>query len=192
MTQHTPATLPFTSDRLVILDRDGVINQDSDAYVKSLVEFIPYPRAIDAIAKLSRAGYAVAIATNQSGIARGYFNADTLEQMHAHLTALVERAGGKLSDIAYCPHGPDDGCDCRKPLPGLLNRIQGTLALPTLEGSWMIGDSLRDLQAGEAAGCHQALVRTGKGKHTEARHQYANGTPVFDDLAAFVDWLLAG
>lgn len=185
------AKAPYSADRLIILDRDGVINHDSDAYVKSLAEFIPYPGAIAAIARLSQAGYAVAIATNQSGIARGYFNADTLTQMHARLAVLVEGAGGTLSAIAHCPHGPEDGCDCRKPLPGLLYQIQSTLSLPTLEGSWMLGDSLRDLQAGEAAGCCPALVRTGKGKDTEAKRQYADDTPVFDDLAAFADWLLS-
>lgn len=190
MAQQTDTPPPFSPDHLVILDRDGVINHDSDAYVKSLVEFIPYPSAIAAIARLSRAGYAVAIATNQSGIARGYFDDATLEQMHAHLTALVENAGGKLSGIAYCPHGPEDGCDCRKPLPGLLYQLQRSLELTTLTGSWMVGDSLRDLQAGAAAGCRPALVRTGKGKSTETKHQYADNTPVFNDLAEFVDWLL--
>ncbi|MDN6180910.1 MAG: D-glycero-beta-D-manno-heptose 1,7-bisphosphate 7-phosphatase [Halomonas subglaciescola] len=184
------AKAPYSADHLIILDRDGVINRDSDAYVKSLAEFIPYPGAIAATARLTQAGYTVAIATNQSGIARGYFDADTLKQMHAHLSALVENAGGKLSSIAYCPHGPDDGCDCRKPLPGLIYQLQRSLGLPTLTGSWMVGDSLRDLQAGEAAGCRPALVRTGKGKSTEARRQYADDTPVFDDLAAFADWLL--
>lgn len=190
MTAKTPFYSTNRADRLVILDRDGVINRDSDAYVKTLDEFIPYPSAIAAIARLSRAGYVVAVATNQSGIARGYFNVDTLAQMHAHLVALVESAGGQLSGIAYCPHGPDDGCDCRKPLPGLLYQLQRSLELPTLAGSWMVGDSLRDLQAGEAAGCRRALVRTGKGKDTEAKHHDADDTPVFDDLAAFADWLL--
>jgi|GEM_PF-105567 len=192
MAQQTDTSPPpFSPDRLVILDRDGVINNDSAAYVKTLDEFVPYPSAIDAIARLSQAGYTVAIATNQSGIARSYFDAATLEKMHAHLTSLIENAGGQLSGIAYCPHGPEDGCDCRKPLPGLLYQIQDALALPTLAGSWMVGDSLRDLQAGEAAGCRPALVRTGKGSRTEAKRQYAEDTPVFDDLAAFADWLLA-
>ncbi|GAB2728978.1 D-glycero-beta-D-manno-heptose 1,7-bisphosphate 7-phosphatase [Halomonas garicola] len=186
----TPNATSYSPDRLVILDRDGVINRDSDAYVKTLDEFVVYPQAVDAIARLTKAGYAVAVATNQSGIARGYFTSATLEQMHARLTEMVKNAGGRLDAIAYCPHGPDDGCDCRKPLPGLLYQVRDTLGLATLAGSWMVGDSLRDLQAGDAAGARPALVRTGKGKNTEAKGQHAEDTPAFDDLAAFVDWLL--
>ncbi|WP_348521998.1 D-glycero-beta-D-manno-heptose 1,7-bisphosphate 7-phosphatase [Chromohalobacter sp. 48-RD10] len=175
---------------LVILDRDGVINQDSDDYVKSLDEFLPYPQAIEAIARLSQAGWTVAVATNQSGIARGYFDVATLEAMHAKMQELVNAAGGKIDHIAYCPHGPDDGCSCRKPLPGLLNGIRDVLKLETLEGAWMVGDSLRDLQAGDAAGCQSSLVRTGKGAHTEQKGEGLDHARVFDDLAAFTDWLL--
>ncbi|KGE78661.1 D-glycero-beta-D-manno-heptose-1,7-bisphosphate 7-phosphatase [Halomonas sp. ND22Bw] len=181
--------------QLVILDRDGVINQDSDDYVKSLDEFLPYPQAIDAIARLSRAGWTVAVATNQSGISRGYYDEATLATMHDHLDALVAEAGGKIAQIVHCPHGPDDGCDCRKPLPGLLKQLGAKLGIESLEGSWMVGDSLRDLEAGEAVGCRPVLVRTGKGERTLARHPERTSddrTQVFDDLAAFVDWLLAG
>ncbi|GAA3896314.1 D-glycero-beta-D-manno-heptose 1,7-bisphosphate 7-phosphatase [Halomonas cibimaris] len=183
------APLSLLPTRLIMLDRDGVINQDSDAYVKTINEFVVYPQAVDAIARLSRAGYAVAVATNQSGIARGYFNITTLEQMHAHLHAQIAKAGGRLDAVAYCPHGPEDGCSCRKPLPGLLYQLRDRLGLETLAGSWMVGDSLRDLQAGTAAGARPALVRTGKGARTEARC-YAADTPVFDDLAGFADWVL--
>lgn len=186
----TNASPPFSPSRLVMLDRDGVINQDSDAYVKTLGEFVVYPQAVDAIARLTKAGYAVAVATNQSGIARGYFTPATLEQMHARLIEMVENAGGRLDAVVYCPHGPDDGCDCRKPLPGLLYQVRDMLELTTLAGSWMVGDSLRDLQAGDAAGARPALVRTGKGRDTEAKGQHAEDTPSFDDLAAFTDWLL--
>ncbi|WNK20185.1 D-glycero-beta-D-manno-heptose 1,7-bisphosphate 7-phosphatase [Halomonas piscis] len=186
----TNAPPPFSPSRLVILDRDGVINHDSDAYIKTLDEFVVYPLAVDAIARLTKAGYAVAVATNQSGIARGYFPRTALEQMHARLTELVENAGGRLVAIAYCPHGPDDDCGCRKPRPGLLYQIRDTLGLTTLAGSWMVGDSLRDLQAGEAAGACPALVRTGKGRNTEAKGEHAASTPVFNDLAAFSEWLL--
>ncbi|GEK47891.1 D-glycero-beta-D-manno-heptose-1,7-bisphosphate 7-phosphatase [Bisbaumannia pacifica] len=188
--------MPMPSpDRLVILDRDGVINQDSDAYVKSLEEFLPYPSAIAAIGCLCRAGWTVTVATNQSGIARGYYSEATLGEMHAELRRRVAAAGGELAHIAYCPHGPDDDCDCRKPLPGLLEQIRDALDLDSLEGSWMVGDSLRDLQAGETQGCHRVLVRTGKGERTLAKHPElaARGSEprVFADLAAFVDWLLA-
>lgn len=181
-----------TKPKLVILDRDGVINQDSNQYVKSLDEFLPYPQAIDAIARLHRAGWTVAIATNQSGIARGYYDEDVLAQMHRHLESLVTDAGGHIAAIAYCPHGPDDACDCRKPLPGLLASIRVSLGMETLEGSWMVGDSLRDLQAGTAMGCHTALVRTGKGRRTESKGGVdLENTVIFDDLSAFVDWLLS-
>lgn len=179
------------ADRLVILDRDGVINQDSDDYVKSLDEWIPYPAAIAAIARLNRAGWTVAIATNQSGIARGYYDEEVLEAMHDRLHELVHDAGGEVAHIAHCPHGPDEGCECRKPLPGLLEEIRKALAMDSLEGSWMVGDSLRDLQAGEPMGCRPVLVRTGKGRQTEEKGEGLEDALVFDDLAAFVDWLLA-
>lgn len=179
------------SSKLVILDRDGVINRDSDAYVKSLDEWVPYPTAIEDIARLSRAGWTVAVATNQSGIARGYYSKSVLESMHQRLRELVRQAGGEIAHIAYCPHGPDDGCDCRKPLPGLLEEIRQALGLETLADSWMVGDSLRDLQAGEPMGCRPVLVRTGKGRRTEAKGEGLSQAMIFDDLAAYVDWLLA-
>ena len=179
----------ISANQLVILDRDGVINHDSDAYIKSLEEWIPYPSAIDAIVQLNKAGYSVAIATNQSGIARGYYDEETLHSMHERLTELVEAKGGRIAHIAYCPHGPDDQCACRKPLPGLLLQIQQQLAMESLAGSWMVGDSLRDLEAGESVGCHSVLVRTGKGEQTLANHTNLESTLVFPDLAAFTDWL---
>jgi D-glycero-D-manno-heptose 1,7-bisphosphate phosphatase len=178
-------------DRLVILDRDGVINQDSDHYVKSLAEWIPYPSAIEAIARLTRHGYRVAIATNQSGIGRGYYDGATLDAMHARLRDLVHLArGGPIAHIASCPHRPEDACDCRKPQTGLLEEIRETLGYADLRGSWMVGDSLRDLQAGEAMGCRSVLVRTGKGEMTLARGEGLEQAMIFDDLAAFVDWLV--
>ncbi|MBB3190093.1 D-glycero-beta-D-manno-heptose 1,7-bisphosphate 7-phosphatase [Halomonas cerina] len=183
-----------SADRLVILDRDGVINQDSDSYVKSLDEFLPYPQAIDAIVRLTKAGWTVTIATNQSGIARDYYDKATLAEMHDELARLVRNAGGEIAHIAVCPHGPDDRCACRKPLPGLLEEIRDALGLEELAGSWMVGDSLRDLEAGAAMGCHNVLVRTGKGTRTLTKHPElaadASATYIFDDLVAFVDWLL--
>lgn len=181
-------------DHLVILDRDGVINEDSDDYVRTLAEWIPYPGAIQAIAGLSQAGWKVAVATNQSGIARGYYDEATLAAMHRELERLVAAAGGEIAHIAYCPHGPDDGCHCRKPLPGLLEQIRDALGLDDLAGAWMVGDSLRDLQAGDAMACRLALVRTGKGLRTLANHPELlppfGRTRVFDDLPAFAGWLL--
>lgn len=183
---HEAALAP---DKLVILDRDGVINHDSDAYIKSLEEWIPYPAAISAIARLTHSGYTVAIATNQSGISRGYYDVATLSAMHERLVALVEAQDGRIAHIAYCPHGPDDHCDCRKPLPGLLLNIQQRLGISTLEGSWMVGDSLRDLQAGEVVGCRTVLVRTGKGAKTETKNVGLDKSLIFNDLAEFADWL---
>lgn len=177
--------------QLVILDRDGVINQDSDAYIKSLDEWIAYPNAIEAIARLSRQGWLIAVATNQSGIARGLYGQTELDAMHAEMHRQVKAAGGSIAHIAFCPHGPEDGCDCRKPLPGLLVQIRNALSLESLEGSWMVGDSLRDLQAGRTLGCRPVLVKTGKGERTLARGEGLDDTLVFDDLAAFTDWLLS-
>jgi D-glycero-D-manno-heptose 1,7-bisphosphate phosphatase len=182
-------------NKLIILDRDGVINQDSDDYVKSLEEWIPLEGSCEAIADLSKAGYTIAVATNQSGLARGYFSVDDLEAMHGRMNALVEEAGGEITTIKYCPHGPDDGCDCRKPLPGLVDQIEEELGI-SAEGAWFIGDSLRDLQAGLAKGCKPALVMTGKGEKTllkmlttevEAEIKQA---PVYTDLAHFAKRIL--
>lgn len=178
-----------SANQLVILDRDGVINYDSDTYIKTLNEWEPLPGAITAIAKLYRAGFMIAVATNQSGIARGLYDDSTLQAMHAHLHALVHAEGGHIAHIAYCPHGPDDLCDCRKPRPGLLVQIQQQLGLKSLKGSWMVGDSLRDLQAGEAVGCRTVLVKTGKGKKTLRKHIFLDQAVVHRDLAEFADWL---
>jgi D-glycero-D-manno-heptose 1,7-bisphosphate phosphatase len=178
-----------TRNKLVILDRDGVINHDSEDHIRSLDEWHPFPTAIEAIARLNKEGWHVGVATNQSGIARGYFDATTVKAIHEELLRLVERAGGHIDHIAFCPHGPEDGCNCRKPRPGLLREIGGALGLGTLENAWMVGDSLRDLQAGDAVGCRLALVRTGKGKAAE-RAGVPDRALVFDDLQHFVDWLL--
>lgn len=178
------------ASRLVILDRDGVINHDSDAYIKSLDEWVPYPSSIEAIARLSQAGWTVTVATNQSGIARGYYDELTLTSMHNELRRQVTEAGGEIAHIVHCPHGPADCCSCRKPLPGLLEQIRDTLGLASLEGSWMVGDSLRDLKAGEVMGCRPVLVRTGKGQRTEAKGVGLDDALIFDNLAAFVDWQL--
>lgn len=176
--------------KLVILDRDGVINQDSDEYVKSVDEWLPLPGSARAIARLCKAGYQVAVATNQSGLARGYFSLDDLNAMHEKMTALVDAEGGSFAHIAYCPHGPDDHCDCRKPLPGLIHQIEEALNV-SAKGCYMVGDSLRDLQAGQAADMKAALVLTGKGERTKAKGEGLDSVEEFADLSAFVDWYLA-
>lgn len=168
--------------KLLILDRDGVINEDSDAYIKSVAEWLPIPGSIAAIAALSRHGWTVAIATNQSGIARGYYDVVTLEAMHTRLRELVAEQGGEVGLIVHCPHGPDEGCDCRKPKPGMLQRIARHYCVE-LPGVWFVGDSIGDLQAAQAAGCQPVLVKTGKGQKTLTQGPFAQ-TLIFDDLAA--------
>lgn len=175
--------------KLIILDRDGVINEDSDNYIRSPEEFIPLPGSLEAIARLHRAGYAVAVATNQSGIGRGYFDVDTLNRMHEKLSQLLAVHGGRIDGIFYCPHSPDDQCECRKPKPGLLLDIK--LRFNTLmQDVPVVGDSLRDLQSARAVGGKPILVRTGKGERTLARGEGLDGVPVYDDLAAYVSELL--
>lgn len=174
--------------KLLILDRDGVINQDSDAYIKSLQEWIPIPGALEAIAQLSRAGWTVAVATNQSGLARGYYDQPTLDSIHAQLRQRVAQLGGELGLIVYCPHAPDAGCDCRKPKPGMLQSIAAHYRV-ALRGVWFVGDSLRDIEAALAVECQPVLVKSGKGQQTLDRGVPA-GVLIFDDLAAVAARLL--
>ena len=176
--------------KLIILDRDGVINQDSDAYIKSVDQFIPLPGSLEAIARLKQAGYTIAVATNQSGIARGYYDEAILAAMHNKLAHLLDEQGGEIDYIAYCPHGPDDDCNCRKPLPGLLTEI-GDHFNVELTNVPIIGDSLRDIQAAHAVGALPILVKTGKGEQTLANTDINSDIPVYADLAAAVDALLS-
>lgn len=175
--------------KLVILDRDGVINHDSDEYIKSIDEFVFIPGSIEAIARLNQAGYRVAVATNQSGIGRGYFTLDTLNQMHAKLIRALSAIGGQIEIIAYCPHSPDDECDCRKPKAGMLLDI-GRRMNTSLKDIPVIGDSLRDLESARAVGAQPILVKTGKGERTLAKGKGLENVPVFDNLSAAVDALL--
>ncbi|MCC2597408.1 D-glycero-beta-D-manno-heptose 1,7-bisphosphate 7-phosphatase [Pusillimonas sp. MFBS29] len=176
--------------KLAILDRDGVINQDSPAFVKSPDEWIALPGSVDAIARLSRAGWRVVIASNQSGIARGLFSMDTLNAIHAKLRREVVQAGGMVEAIFICPHGPDDGCTCRKPRPGMFLDIARRYDLPDLAGVPAVGDSLRDLQAAAEAGCTPWLVMTGNGRKTLDKGDLPAGTRIADNLAAVVNtWL---
>lgn len=182
------------NNQLVILDRDGVINRDSSAYVKTLAEWIPLPGSIEAIARLSKAGYQVAIATNQAGIGRGILAAEEVAKMHHHLTQLVTEAGGHLAAIEFCPHHPDEGCACRKPQPGMLLAIRDALGIDDMTSAWMVGDSLRDLEAGEAAGTRTALVLTGNGEKSRQQLpqlQHPERVEVFATLADFADRLLS-
>jgi len=180
----------------IILDRDGVINRDSDDYIKSLEEWQPLPGSIEAMVALSRAGHRLAVATNQSGLGRGLFQQADLDAMHQRLLQRVGEGGGRIDAIVHCPHHPDEGCDCRKPRPGLLDQLARQLDWP-LADSLMVGDSRRDLEAGLARGCRPVLVTTGKGRRTLAELER---TPlpeparlaIYPDLAAVAEAVLKG
>lgn len=175
--------------KLVILDRDGVINFDSAQFIKSPAEWKPIPGSLEAISRLHQNGYRIVVATNQSGVGRGLFDMDTLNQIHAKMHKAVVAHGGAIDAIFYCPHAADSNCECRKPKPGMFKRISETLNID-LKGVPAIGDSLRDLQAGALVGCLPMLVLTGKGAKTQADGNLPDGTLVFPDLAGAVDHLL--
>jgi D-glycero-D-manno-heptose 1,7-bisphosphate phosphatase len=177
---------------LVILDRDGVINRDSNAFIKNTEEWQPLPGSIEAIAALAAAGFTLAVASNQSGIARGLFSQAALDAMHQKMLALIDAAGGRINKIVICPHSPDDDCDCRKPRPGLLEQLSAYFET-SLAGVPVIGDALRDLEAAAAVGARPILVRSGKGTKTEAAlpERFAN-IPIYDDLAAAARALIEG
>lgn len=174
--------------KLVILDRDGVINYDSDEYVKSADEWVPIPGSLEAIARLHQEGYKVVVATNQSGVGRGLFDMDTLNRIHGKMLDVLRHKGGEIDGIFICPHTPNDSCDCRKPLPGLFREIAERLKV-NLAGVYAVGDSARDVQAARAVNARPVLVRTGKPIKPDSA---LNGVPVYADLAAFTDILLSG
>jgi D-glycero-D-manno-heptose 1,7-bisphosphate phosphatase len=177
--------------KLVILDRDGVINHDSSAFVKSPDEWVALPGSLEAIARLSQAGWRVVVASNQSGLARGLFSTETLNAIHAKMRSELAQLGGHIDSIFLCPHGPDDGCACRKPKPGMFLDIAHRYDID-LQNVPAVGDSLRDLQASADAGCTPWLVLTGNGRKTWDTGDLPAGTQVGDNLAAIVDlWLEA-
>jgi D-glycero-D-manno-heptose 1,7-bisphosphate phosphatase len=180
--------------KLVILDRDGTINEDRDDYVKSPAEWVPIPGSLEAIARLNHAGWHTVIATNQSGLARGLFDMATLNAIHARMNRELAAFGGRIDAIFFCPHAPDDACTCRKPLPGLIELIGERYGVALAE-TYMVGDSPRDLRAGVAVGCAPHLVRTGKGARLDAAalDALADEIPHFvahADLAAFAQQLI--
>ncbi len=170
--------------KLIVLDRDGTINHDSDQYVKSPAEWKPLPGALEAIARMTQAGYRIAVATNQSGIARGLFDTSTLLDIHNMLSRAANQAGGRIDAFFFCPHAADSRCECRKPEPGMLRQISDRFGVP-LHEIRMVGDALRDVQAASAAGAMPVLVLTGKGRQTQKAGGLPEGTQVFRDLAAF-------
>ncbi|MFK7730767.1 MAG: D-glycero-beta-D-manno-heptose 1,7-bisphosphate 7-phosphatase [Pseudomonadales bacterium] len=180
--------------QLVILDRDGVINIDSSDYVRSSEQWQPIEGSIEAIAQLSKAGFRIFVVTNQSGLARGYFSADALQAMHDKMIKLVHKAGGRIEKVFHCPHGPDEGCDCRKPATGMLEQLEHYLGQPVAK-TWLVGDSLKDIQLAHAKQCNAVLVRTGNGLETEQQlasldTQIDQKTSVFDDLAAASEMII--
>ena len=180
--------------KLVILDRDGTVNEDRDDYVKSADEWVPLPGALEAIARLNHAGFHTVIASNQSGLGRGLFDMAALNAMHAKLNQMLARVGGRIDAVFFCPHAPDEQCGCRKPLPGLFEQIAERYGVQ-LKGVPVVGDTQRDLQAGLAVGCEPHLVRTGKAAALDDAQlqqwlQRLPGTTVHEDLSAFADWLI--
>jgi D-glycero-D-manno-heptose 1,7-bisphosphate phosphatase len=179
--------------KLVILDRDGTINEDSADFIKSADEWKPLPGALEAIARLTHAGWHVVVASNQSGVGRGYFDAGALNAMHSKMHKLLAAVGGRVDAIFYCPHAPDQACDCRKPAPGLFAQIGERYGIE-LKGVPTVGDSARDLMAGAALGCEPHLVLTGKGAAYRGKplsDAFPANTEVHDDLLACVDVLLS-
>ena len=180
--------------KLIILDRDGTINEDRDDFVKTPEEWVPIPGALEAIARLNHAGWHTVIATNQSGLGRGTFDMATLNAMHTKMNQLLAKQGGRIDAVFFCPHAPEDACNCRKPLPGLFEQIGARFGVDLCDVP-VVGDSLRDLQAGVAVGCQPHLVRTGKGAGLDAAQlqslcDQVPGTIVHDDLTAFADHMI--
>lgn len=172
----------------IILERDGVINYDLGGCITNVEQWQALPGSIEAIAALSRKGFELVIATNQSGVGRGVLKTEDLDQIHEGLRRQVEAAGGEIRGIFYCPHLPEDRCDCRKPRTGMLDRIEAEFDI-CLEGAYFVGDSLKDIQAAKAKGCQPVIVRTGQGTQTETTTllwpKYGVDTIIFDDLAEF-------
>lgn len=175
--------------RLVILDRDGVINRESDAFIKSPAEWIPLPGSLEAIARLTKAGYTVVVASNQSGVGRGLFSLEMLGKINAQMSAAVATAGGTIDAVFVCPHAPEDGCDCRKPKPGLFKQIAEHYGM-SLKGVPAIGDAARDIEAARAAGARPILVKTGRGAGAFETLRGTEPLEVYPDLAAAADVLV--
>jgi D-glycero-D-manno-heptose 1,7-bisphosphate phosphatase len=180
--------------KLIIIGRDGILNRFRDDHVKEPSEWEPLPGALEAVAKLNHAGWHVVVATNQSGIGRGMIDMSAVNAVHLHMMKMLAAKGGRLDAVFFCPHAPDDGCDCRKPLPGMMHDVAQRYGAD-LSQVPMVADTLRDLEAAQAAGCPPHLVKTGRASLvTEAEvAQWAAavpGTVVHEDLASFAVYLL--
>jgi D-glycero-D-manno-heptose 1,7-bisphosphate phosphatase len=174
--------------KLVILDRDGTINHDSEQFIKSPNEWRPIDGSLEAIARLAQANYRIVVATNQSGIARGLFDTATLVAIHDTLQRAVMQAGGRIDAFFFCPHSADSACACRKPQPGMLLEVARRFNI-SLKDTYMVGDALRDVEAAAAAGAKPVLVLTGRGRRTQDEGRLPAGTVVFENLAAFAEHL---
>ena len=174
--------------KLIVLDRDGVINEDSPDFIRSPAQWQPIPGSLEAIAALTRAGFVLAVATNQSGLGRGLFDRSVLNAIHSRMLEAIEAAGGRIGHIAICPHLPDAGCNCRKPEPGMIDEIFARLGRPA--AGWMIGDRLSDLAAGQARGLSPILVRTGRGSELAERGGLPQDCRIAGDLGEAASILL--
>lgn len=177
--------------RLAILDRDGVINEEADDYIRTPEQWTPIPGSLEAIARLCRAEYRVVIVTNQSGVGRGLYTLDMMNKINMRMFELINNKGGEVDALLFCPHAPEAGCDCRKPSPGLFRELARRLKV-NLTGIPAVGDSTRDIEAAIAAGAEPVLVRTGRGSATlaairQGHDERLKQVPVYNDLAAFVD-----
>jgi len=172
--------------KLIILDRDGVINNDSDQFIKNPEEWVPIPGSLEAIAQLNQAGYRVVVATNQSGVGRGLFDMAMLNTIHDKMHKACSMVGARIDAVFFCPHAANAKCGCRKPKSGMMEEIAARYNLTNLDGVPSVGDSLRDLQASVALGAQPYLVLTGKGMKTQTAGGLPEGTKIFADLAAVV------
>lgn len=179
------------TNKLIILDRDGVINYDSNDYIKTPEEWHAIPGSLNAIAQLNQAGYEIVIATNQSGVARGLYDLAMLDRIHQKLLTELALAGGQISEIFFCPHHPDEHCGCRKPELGMFRQIQKKYSIDDLSDTFFIGDSLADMLAAFALPCKPILVLTSKGQQTLTSHPtLLASVPHFADLAHAVEYIL--
>ena len=175
--------------KLVILDRDGVINYNSENYIKTPDEWIPIPGSLAAIACLNKLGYSIVVATNQSSVARGYCSLETLRAIHQKMQEELAKLGGRIEQIYFCPHAPEANCVCRKPNPGLLYAISQDFP-KAFPNATLVGDSFRDIQAAQKAGCQAVLVKTGNGRKTIASNKELDWIPIFEDLSDYVSHLI--
>jgi D-glycero-D-manno-heptose 1,7-bisphosphate phosphatase len=182
--------VPTRQAKLIVLDRDGVINYDSDQFIKSPDEWRPIPGSLEAIARLNHAGFRVVVATNQSGIGRGLFDMATLNAIHEKMHKALAQVGGRVDALFYCPHTADSVCECRKPKAGMLKEIGYRYGVE-MTGVPCVGDSVRDLEAAEAVGAQPLLVLTGKGEKTLRAGNFPKNTVIFPDLAFAASALLA-